>query len=65
MNGVQIDYEATVKQTSKGVWYCDGVRCGDKSVSGLGSKLHIVMMEIEQQLLLHNMKELSENKDVT
>jgi len=57
MNGVRVDYEATVKQTSKGVWYCDGVRCADSSIEGLGSKLHIVMREIEQVLLRHNPEE--------
>jgi len=54
MNGVRVDYEATVKQTSKGFWYCDGVRCGDSSIDGLGSKLHLVMLEIEAVLLRHN-----------
>ena len=64
MNEVHVEYEATLKQSAKGVWYCDGVRCGDKSISVLGSKLHLVMCEIEQQLHLHNFKETEENKDV-
>ena len=64
MNGVRVDYEATVKQTSKGVWYCDGVRCADSSIEGLGSKLHLVMQELEQVLLKHNPEEqhIHENK---
>lgn len=54
MNGVRVEYEAKLKQTSKGVWYCDGVSCGDSSIEGLGSKLHLMMQEIEQVLVRHN-----------
>lgn len=63
MNGVRVDYEATVKQTSKGVWYCDGVRVGDSSIEGLGSKLHLVMQEIEQILFRHNPDEQPPKKE--
>lgn len=63
MNGVQVDYEATVKQSAKGIWYCDGVRCGDPKIDGLGSKLHLVMMEIEQVLSKHNDHEEQSEKE--
>jgi len=64
MNGVLVEFEATLKQSAKGVWYCDGVRTGDKSIEGLGSKLHLVMQEIEHTLYRHNFPETQENKDV-
>ncbi len=59
MNGVNVEYEATLKQSAKGVWYCDGIRTGDKSIEGLGAKLHLFMMEIEQTLYRHNYPEPS------
>ena len=64
MNGVRVEYEAKLKQTSKGVWYCDGVSCGDEKIAMLGSKLHLMMMEIEQQLFKHNNHEEPSDKDV-
>ena len=57
MNGVRVEYEASLKQTAKGVWYVDLVRCGDDSIEGLGSKLHLVMQELEQVLMKHNYSE--------
>ena len=64
MNGVRVDFECQVKQTAKGVWYCDGARCGDKSIEGMGAKLHLLMQEIEQVLFKHNHhEEAPEQKD--
>jgi len=63
MNGVLVEFEATLKQSAKGVWYCDGVRTGDKSIEGLGSKLHLVMQEIEQTLFKHNHHEEPPKKE--
>ena len=57
MNGVRVEYEASLKQTSKGIWYCDIIRCGDDNIGGLGAKLHLMMEEIEAQLQRHNFVE--------
>jgi len=63
MNGVRIEYEATLKQTSKGVWYCDGIRTGDDKIEGLGAKLHLLMQEMEQILYRHNYPEQPPEKE--
>lgn len=57
MNGVRVEYEAALKQTAKGVWYCDGIRTGDKKIPALGAKLHLLMTEVEEQLQRHNFVE--------
>jgi len=57
MNGVRVEYEASLKQTAKGVWYCDMIRCGDEKIPELGAKLHLFMTEIEEQLARHNTEE--------
>ena len=54
MNGVRVEFEAALKQTAKGVWYCDGVRTGAQTIPELGSKCDLVMQEIEQILYNHN-----------
>lgn len=63
MNGVLIEFDAAVKQTAKGIWYCDGLRCGDKSIEGMGSKLHLAMQEVEQVLFRHNYPEEQPKKE--
>ena len=50
MNGVRVDYEASLKQTAKGVWYVDQIRTGDKSIDGLVGKLNIFMQELDHLL---------------
>ena len=62
MNGVNVEYEATLKQSAKGVWYCDGLRTGDKTIPGLGAKLHLFMTEVEAQLHRHNFVEILPEK---
>lgn len=62
MNGVRVEYEASLKQTSKGIWYVDTIRCSDDSIEGLGSKLHLVMQELEQLLFRHNYPEAKPEK---
>lgn len=57
MNGVRVEYEASLKQTAKGIWYCDMIRCGDDTIPGLGAKLHLMMVEVEEQLAKHNASE--------
>jgi len=64
MNGVPSDYEADVKQAANGTWYCNKCRCSDDSIEGMGAKLHLMMSEIEQVLLQHNVKKEPSNKDV-
>jgi len=63
MNGVNVEYEASLTQTAKGVWYCDKLRCGDETLPGLGAKLHLFMTEVEEQLQRHNFPETQEIKD--
>lgn len=63
MNGVRVEYEASLKQTAKGIWYCDMIRCGDDSIAGLGAKLHLMMTEIEEQLARHNESEEPEKEE--
>jgi len=63
MNGVRVEYEATLKQSAKGIWYCDSIRCGDETMEGLGGKLDIAMTEIESQLRVHNYVSKKEDKD--
>jgi len=62
MNGVRVEYEASLKQTSKGIWYVDTIRCADEKIEGLGAKLHLVMQELEQLLFRHNYPETEPEK---
>jgi len=64
MNGVRVEFEAALKQTAKGVWYCDGVRTGAQTIPELGSKCDLLMVEIEQVLLKHNMHADAEDQGV-
>lgn len=63
MNGVRVEYEASLKQTSKGIWYVDTVRCGDDNIEGLGAKMHLLMQEMEQVLFRHNYPEQLTTED--
>ena len=54
MNGVKEEYSIKVKQTSKGVWYCDGFQVISETTKGLANELHLVMVQIEGVLKEHN-----------
>ena len=54
MNGVEHDVEIKVKQTSKGVWHCDGITIGAKTFAVCCSELDDTMNKIEEVLTKHN-----------
>ena len=54
MNGVKEDYSIKVKQTAKGVWYCDGLQVISESTTGLSTELNHIMTQVEQVLYEHN-----------
>jgi len=54
MNGVQDYKEVRFKQTSKGVWYCDGVTIGSTTMVDLIGMAGHDMTEIEKVLAAHN-----------
>ena len=54
MNGVKEEYSIKVKQTSKGVWYCDGLQVISETTTGLANELHLLMTQVEGVLHEHN-----------
>jgi len=58
MNGVKEEYSIKVKQTSKGVWYCDGLQVISETTKGLATELDSLMLSIESTLNQHNYVEL-------
>ena len=54
MNGVKEEYSIKVKQTSKGVWYCDGLQVIAEESTGLKLELDSLMTQIEETLTAHN-----------
>ena len=58
MNGVKEEYSIKVKQTSKGVWYCDGLQVISETTTGLATELDSLMLSIESTLNQHNYVEL-------
>ena len=57
MNGVREEYSIKVKQTSKGVWYCDGLQVISESITGLETELNDIMTQVERVLSEHNEQE--------
>jgi len=64
MNGVPNDYEGSMTMKADGTWYVNRISCGDDSIAGWGAKIHLMMQEAEQQLMLHNIKNEPKNEDV-
>lgn len=54
MNGVPEYYELKMKQTSKGIWYCDGYVAFDNDLKRAVSKADWGMTQIEEILEKHN-----------
>ena len=54
MNGVPDTVEVKVKQTSKGVWYCDGFSVCREKFLDVASELDAGMTGIEEILKKHN-----------
>ena len=54
MNGVKEEYSIKVKQTSKGIWYCDGLQVITEKESQLATTLNRLMTQIEGTLETHN-----------
>jgi len=54
MNGVKEEYSIKVKQTSKGVWYCDGLQVISERTTGLANELNHIMTQVEGVLHEHN-----------
>jgi len=57
MNGVQERYEVKLKQTSKGIWFCDGITLANKNDQVLMIELDEFMGGIEDMLAKHNGEE--------
>lgn len=54
MNGVPDSVDVKLKQTSKGVWYCDGFSVCREKFLDVVSELDAGMTEIEKILEKHN-----------
>lgn len=54
MNGVKEEYSIKVKQTSKGIWYCDGLQVISERTTGLATELDRLMIQVEGTLHKHN-----------
>ena len=54
MNGVKEEYSIKVKQTSKGVWYCDGLQVISENINVIADELDTVMFNVEGVLQKHN-----------
>ncbi len=54
MNGVPEYYEVKMKQTSKGIWYCDGFVAYDEQKTIVCDKADLMMGMIEAILDKHN-----------
>ncbi len=63
MNGVKEEYSIKVKQTSKGVWYCDGLQVISESTTGLATELNHIMTQVEGVLYEHNEQEPIDEKE--
>jgi len=62
MNGVPEYYEVKMKQTSKGIWYCDGFTSVNEDPNKAVENADHVMVLIEDILKEHN-KEAIPSKD--
>jgi hypothetical protein len=58
MNGVRKEYSIKVKQTSKGIWYCDGLQVISETTLELVNELDQIMEQVESVLYRHNEPEL-------
>lgn len=54
MNGVPEYYELKMKQTSKGIWYCDGLVAYDEDANVVAANADMMMKRIESILEHHN-----------
>jgi hypothetical protein len=54
MNGVKEEYSIKVKQTSKGIWYCDGLQVIAEKSEDLAMDMETLMTEVENVLTKHN-----------
>ena len=54
MNGVPDYYELKMKQTSKGVWYCDELRISGEKWNDVLKAADPIMTDIEKVLEDHN-----------
>lgn len=57
MNGVPEFYEVKMKQTSKGIWYCDGFTASMENAEDAIRTADIAMTRIETVLKAHNVEE--------
>lgn len=56
MNGVPDYHELKMKQTSKGVWYCDELRVSGEKWADVFDGLDPLMSSVEELLEQHNKK---------
>jgi len=63
MNGVREEYSIKMKQTSKGMWYCDGLQVITEMESQLASCLDRLMIQVEGVLYKHNNVEVPKTWD--
>lgn len=54
MNGVPEYYEVKMKQTSKGIWYCDGFTASNKHFNDMLKYTDDAMTHVEEILEKHN-----------
>ena len=64
MNGVPEYYELKMKQTSKGIWYCDGFTQHNETIDGLAEETDKALTWIERVLQEHNKEAVASEKKV-
>lgn len=63
MNGVKELYGVKLKQTSKGIWYCDGLTVEHHNDQILLVEIDEIMGNVEEILARHNQIENDEEKE--
>ena len=63
MNGVLERYEVKLKQTSKGIWYCDGLTVANADEDAMLEIADHVMTHTEVILAEHNIEEAGPTKN--
>ena len=61
MNGVPEYYELKLKQTSKGIWYCDGVTFVNEAIIEAVILADTALYRIEDLLATHNKEAVKSN----
>jgi len=63
MNGVIESYAIRMKQTSKGIWYCDGVDVWREDLIDACTEMDMLMEHVEKILEKHNKPKVEKTEE--